>query len=73
MDISDLMDICRANGFGSVTEAVTVARTARAENERLKAYWWAWRQLSIDLRKDIANDAEGEWRDVLTADCDPHR
>lgn len=37
MDISDCMELARANGFNSVTEAVMVARQARTEIERLEA------------------------------------
>lgn len=37
MDISDCMELCRANGFASLTEAITAARTSKAELEQLRA------------------------------------
>lgn len=36
MDISDCMELCRANGFASLTEAITAARTSKAELEQLR-------------------------------------
>jgi hypothetical protein len=37
VDASDLIELAKANGFESVTEAITIAKKSRAEIERLRA------------------------------------
>jgi hypothetical protein len=36
MDANDLIELARANGFESVTEAIAIAKKARAEIDRLR-------------------------------------
>jgi outer membrane protein TolC len=37
VDARDLIELAKANGFESVTEAITIAKKSRAEIERLRA------------------------------------
>lgn len=70
MDISDCMNLCRANGFDSVTDAVTAARLAKGKIEKLEK---ALKETTAETREIRKNILECQAADPLYFSRLPYR
>jgi multidrug resistance efflux pump len=59
VDASDLIELAKANGFESVTEAITVAKKSRAEIERLQHHVACAEHAMQEMMK-LAKQADAE-------------
>jgi hypothetical protein len=59
VDASDLIELAKANGFESVTEAITIAKKSRAEIERLQHHI-ACAEDAMQKMMGVAKQADAE-------------